>query len=540
MSLSTLKPKGKNTLTLKQKVDVIKTADSNPKISVRKLAEIYDCGKTQISSILKDRQSILELFEANVASDSVSSRKRTRPCEYSDINKALHEWYLLACTKIIYPVGSQLCEKAKQIAERFQKPEFKASNGWLDRWKKRYNIKHVKINGESGEVSGATVDSWKERLPELLQGYASENIWNLDETACFWRALPDHGFCQKGIQCKGGKKAKQRITVALIANAAGGKETAIVIWKSAKPRCFKSVDMATLPVQYFSQPNAWMTGEILQSVLSKLNRRLSAKSRKIILLMDNAGCHPEDIKDIFSNIKIIFLPPNTTSMLQPLDLGIIKNFKVHYRTRLLRFVISKIETCATASEVTKSINILHAIRWVAQAWETVKPETIKKCFRKGGVLDNSFAVPSRPCEESDPFEDVDEVDTSEMHDLIGQLGPTEDNCSVNEYINGDDNLPVCFEFDNEQWEEQFFSSIDPTHSASSCFESEDEAEIEPPPPKLRNLGEAVRNLEDVQEFLDSKGYITEATVIASAIDMVGTLQFKVGHQSTLDQFLSKS
>jgi len=41
---------------------------------------------------------------------------------------------------------------------------------------KRYNIKHVKINGESGEVSGATVDSWKEKLLELLQGYACENI----------------------------------------------------------------------------------------------------------------------------------------------------------------------------------------------------------------------------------------------------------------------------------------------------------------------------------------------------------------------------
>ena len=265
-----------------------------------------------------------------------------------------------------------------------------------------------------------------------------------------------------------------------------------------------------------------MTGKILQSVLRKLNQQLSTKSWKIVLFMDNAGCHPEDIIHSFSNIKIIFLPANTTSMLQPLDLGIIKNFKVHYCTCLLRFAISKIETCTTASEVTKSINILHAIRWAAQAWEAVKPETIKKCFRKGGVLDESFSVSSRPCEESDPFEDEDEVDTSEMHTLIGQLGPTEGNCSVSEYVSGDDNLPVCFEVDNEQWEEQFFSSIDPAHSASSCFESEDEPEIEPLPPKLRNLGEAVRNL-DVQEFLDSKGYISQAIAIASVIDAVGTL-----------------
>ena len=174
---------------------------------------------------------------------------------------------------------------------------------------------------------------------------------------------------------------------------------------------------------------------------------------------------------------------------------------------------------------------------MAQAWEAVKPETIKKCFRKGGVLDDSFAVSSRPCEESDPFEDGDEIDTLEMHNLIVQLGPAEANCSVSKYVSGDDNLPVCFQFDNEHWEEQFFSSIDPVHSASSYIEleSEDEPEIEPPPPKLRNLGEAIRNLEDVQEI-----YISEATAIACVIDKVGTLRFKVSHQSTLDQFISKS
>ena len=68
---------------------------------------------------------------------------------------------------------------------------------------------------------------------------------------------------KKGSLCKGGKKAKQRFTITFIANAAGEKESAIVIWKAEKPRCFKGVDMSKLPVQYFSQPNAWMTGEIL-------------------------------------------------------------------------------------------------------------------------------------------------------------------------------------------------------------------------------------------------------------------------------------
>ena len=41
-----------------------------------------------------------------------------------------------------------------------------------------------------------------------------------------------------------------------------------------------------------------------------------------------------------------------------LDLGIIKNFRMHYSTCLLQFVASKIETCTTASEVTKNIKFM--------------------------------------------------------------------------------------------------------------------------------------------------------------------------------------
>ena len=70
-----------------------------------------------------------------------------------------------------------------------------------------------------------------------------------------------------------------------------------------------------------------MTGEILNSILTKLNRQLSSKERNIMLFLDNAGCHPGELAGKYSNIKVCFLPANTTSKLQPLDLGIIKNFK---------------------------------------------------------------------------------------------------------------------------------------------------------------------------------------------------------------------
>ena len=121
------------------------------------------------------------------------------------------------------------------------------------------------------------------------------------------------------------------------------------------------------------------------------------------------------------NIKICFLPANTTSKLQPLDLGIMKNFKVHYRRFLLRYVLSKIDQCKTASEVTSSLNILMAIRWVAQAWKDVKEETIRKCFRSAGILDSSMDVVSCDMGEDDPFADVDS--DTDLQGLIADIIP---------------------------------------------------------------------------------------------------------------------
>ena len=70
------------------------------------------------------------------------------------------------------------------------------------------------------------------------------------------------------------------------------------------------------------------------------NRKLLLEQRKVALILHNATCHPKSIIDSFSQIKIIFLPKNTTSRLQPPDAGIFKNFEVKYGERLVKYVLA--------------------------------------------------------------------------------------------------------------------------------------------------------------------------------------------------------
>lgn len=137
----------------------------NPGTSVRALGEIFGCGKTQIGHILKNKESLLSLYQASRVHTS-----KSRTSEYVEVNDALHKWFTLACSKNVYPGGPELTEKAKEIAEKLGKPDFKGSRGCLYKWKKRYSVKQLKICGESGDVQGETVQSWKERLPEIVEG----------------------------------------------------------------------------------------------------------------------------------------------------------------------------------------------------------------------------------------------------------------------------------------------------------------------------------------------------------------------------------
>ena len=108
---------------------------------------------------------------------------------------------------------------------------------------------------------------------------------------------------------------------------------------------------------------------------------MQLQERNILLFVANCAAHP-DVQ--VSNVKIVFLPPNMTSSLQPCDAGIIAALKAHYRRRLMRHVLAEMDEARTATELSKRVDILDAIRWVHLAWASVGDTAIVKCFAKCG------------------------------------------------------------------------------------------------------------------------------------------------------------
>ena len=86
-----------------------------------------------------------------------------------------------------------------------------------------------------------------------------------------------------------------------------------------------------------------MTQTIFGEYLDYINGYMISLSKHIVMFCDAPAIHMLGLLDEndqliiqpFTNILLIYLPHNCTSVLQPADQGIINSFKCHYRFNLL-------------------------------------------------------------------------------------------------------------------------------------------------------------------------------------------------------------
>ena len=132
----------------------------------------------------------------------------------------------------------------------------------------------------------------------------------------------------------------------------------------------------------------------MEGIFSRLDSKVRTEKSKVLLFWNNTTCHPKTLQTSLTNIKLVFLPKNTTSRLQPYDTGIIRSFKYKYRKLLVLYVVSRIDEAKMASQIIEDIHVLKVIKWLQTACESVTMDTVKQCFKKCG-LDAGYASHKR-------------------------------------------------------------------------------------------------------------------------------------------------
>lgn len=171
-------------LSIQDKAKAIELSEKG--LSSRKISEIFKCCKTQIINVLKRKREALEDLECNVD----PGRKRRRHITGNEeINELCWKWFQDATKRRICVTGPLLQEQARKFSSQLNNDSFKASNGWLESYRKRHNISFGLMSGERGDVNTDTVNDWKEKLKLICKGYEPKNIFNIDETGLFSEKL---------------------------------------------------------------------------------------------------------------------------------------------------------------------------------------------------------------------------------------------------------------------------------------------------------------------------------------------------------------
>ena len=390
--------------TVEFKKELIAKYESGVRVS--ELAKEFGMAKSTISTILKHKDA---LKASDVAKGSTVLSKQ-RPQVLEEVEKLL----------LIFINEQQLagdsvsedgiCGKARHLFDDLKKndpslvPEgfdFKASRGWFDKFRKRSGIHSVVRHGEAASSDKDAAEKFKVEFARYIKAeeYLPQQVFNCDETGLFWKKMPRRTYItQEEKSLPGHKPMKDRFTLLLCGNASGDcKIKPLLVYHSENPRAFKANNImkSKLPVMWRSNTKAWLTRQyctewVHEVFAPTVKAYLEEKKLPLccLLIMDNAPAHPpgleDDLTDEFEFIKIKFLPPNTTPLLQPMDQQVIANFKKLYTKFLFQrcFEVTS-DTQLTLRDFWRHhFNIYHCITIVDKAWNQVSYRTMNSAWRK--------------------------------------------------------------------------------------------------------------------------------------------------------------
>ncbi|KAK1327341.1 hypothetical protein QTO34_018110 [Cnephaeus nilssonii] len=355
--------KRRKALTMEVKGDRIRRSEKGE--TPRNIDRSYGQSPTTVSTIIKDQKHILEHVKGSAPMTSTVVTEQ-RSGLIIEMERLLVLWLDEQYQRRI-PVSQMLIqEKAERLFEALKKEkgegseskEFVASKGWFMGFKDRANLHNLKVPGEAASDDAKAA------------AYAYTYV-----------------HCQEGEESIRPKASKERWSVLLGANAAGDfKLKPLVIqrgikgiWKGLLPVIWKSNKKAWVTLSVFED---WFTNHFVPEVKDYCASR--GLPFKVLLVLDSAPCHPANLNDFHPNVKVVYLPPSTSSLLQPMGQGIIASFKAYYLrgTFAMAFRATEKDKELTLNDFWKSYNVLAAVKNISDSWDEVKQTNLNAVWKK--------------------------------------------------------------------------------------------------------------------------------------------------------------
>lgn len=426
-------------LSITQKLEIISKLEKDA--NAKQLAAEYDVGKSTIYDIKKQKEELIR-YQEEMGAVNTKQRKTMKTAANTELDEALYLWFTQRRSQGQPVTGPLLIAKAKMLNDKLgATSSFNGSVGWLNNFKARHGIRQLKLQGEILSADEPAAEEFKKTFLSMIQGggVTKDRIYNADETGLNWKALPDKTLASSQFSSAPGHKvSKERITVLVAANASGSHALPLfVIGKSQKPRSF--ANMFNLPVVYRGQKNAWMDSSLfnkwyiedfIPNVLA--HQRRTQTLGKTILLLDNAPCHPsiDSMNNLaqmagYTDFEVMYLPPNVTSLIQPMDQGVIEKLKRLYRKEMLKRLLLADESEESVKEFLKKISIKDCCFMLADCWKEVTSLNLSRAWHKICMTEEEEGTNDSPTDDTE--EQNVSIITSMVQDIPGcsEVGPSE-------------------------------------------------------------------------------------------------------------------
>lgn len=346
----------------------------------------FSITKSSFNRWLKEEQQLRASFRGISVDNRANYKTRPRYKKF-EVDKCLERWFeerLFANDSVVserelidqWALFDHLIGGDAGQGER-------KSNGWVYHFKKKHSKRKEIIGNWLDMISTMTIEDEIQRIRRKLDGVSLEDIYQFDEFALTTRITS-------------GESESLKCIVGLMINGDGSDWVDPLIIGKAEVQGMEN----------YYQSGVGLTNDVIIQYLTRWDRSLE---RKVVLLLDCLYEHVFDTSCL-KNIRLVFFNPtrqtkyslvncdeqvrDTLEELQPLNLGIIRNFKLLYKYTILQHYLNSFLTLHKIEKMTNPVQMYQIIMDVFHEMKTNSGGIVLQCWENSGILPRTSTSPT--------------------------------------------------------------------------------------------------------------------------------------------------